>query len=84
MPRELKTVASNLTFSLISGSLIDLKVSSNDVKHITRVDCLYVVVPCTYREVQIVFRLFLVNCYLLHEQIETEIFTIYVGGLVIH
>ena len=42
MPRELKTVASNLTFSLISGSLIDLKVSSNDVKHITRVDCLYV------------------------------------------
>ena len=24
------------------GDLIDLKVSSNDVKHITRVDCLYV------------------------------------------
>ena len=42
MVRELKTVASNLTFFLIFGGLIDLKVSSNDVKHITRVDCLYV------------------------------------------
>ena len=42
MLKELKTVASNLTFFLIFGGLIDLKVSSNDVKHITRVDCLYV------------------------------------------
>ena len=45
----------------------------------------------TCKEVQIVCRLFLVNCYLLHgnilhrvKQIETEVFTIYVGGLVIH
>ena len=43
------------------------------------------------KEVQIVYGLFLVNCYLLHgniysetNQIETEVLTIYTGGLVIH
>ena len=45
------------------------------------------------KEVQIVYRLFLVNCYLLHGNIyrETEadrdrcnVYTIYVGGLVIN
>ena len=49
----------------------------------------------TTKEVQIVYRLFLVNFYLLHENIQSEIeanrdrtsiievFTIYMGGLVI-
>ena len=40
------------------------------------------------KQVQIVNRLFLVNCMetyrLKQKQIETEVFTIYVGGLVIH